>query len=356
MRPRVLASAMGLLPRMEARRWNDGKTVTYRYRPVDGNPINLGTDRAAAIRKVLDMLGESKDQNTLQWVWDRFTEKDDKDKYRVKRWRDLAESSKADYRQAWRQINKTFGKMHISDIDSTMVARYVHVERADTPKRANTEKALLSNLFAHGILLGACKVNATDGVQPHKLESRTEAPDSEVLAAFLEWLGKQTPQRRIIGLAAEYASLAGNRKVEFLRLTWPQVDRVAGVVRTFRAKQRGGKRERVVEEVEISPSLAAVLDRLEAIRPDRECLYVFPTRDGNSYSDSGFKALWQRCILNSIEEKVIDKKTRFTFHDLRAFYATTHKAKTGNLPDLHKNKETTARVYDRTKTVFRKAI
>lgn len=356
MRPRTLKSAMGLLPRMEARRWRDGKTITYRYKTIDGVQMNLGTDRAAAIHQVLDLLGDNKEQNTLQWVWDRFTEKDDKDQFKVKRWRDLSDSTRDDYRQAWKQIAKTFAKMLVSDIDSTMVARYIHVERASTPKRANTEKALLSNLFAHGILLGACKVNSTDGVQPHKLESRTEAPDGSVLKTFLDWVATQTPQRRIVGLAAEYASLAGNRKAEFLRLTWPQVDRAAGEVRTFRAKQRGGKREKVVEAVAISPALGAVLDRLEAIRPDRECLYLFPTRDGNAYTDRGFKTLWQRCVLAAIEAKVIDEKTRFTFHDLRAFYATTHKEKTGVLPDLHKNRETTARVYDRTKTVFRNAI
>ena len=34
---------MGLLPRMEARIWSNGKTVTYRYKPADGSkPINLG--------------------------------------------------------------------------------------------------------------------------------------------------------------------------------------------------------------------------------------------------------------------------------------------------------------------------
>lgn len=43
-RPRDRASAVGLLPRMEARPWRDGKTVTYRYHPVGAAPINLGTN------------------------------------------------------------------------------------------------------------------------------------------------------------------------------------------------------------------------------------------------------------------------------------------------------------------------
>lgn len=51
-RRRERASGFGLLPRMEARPRKDGK-VTYRYHPIGGKPINLGTDRDEAIRQVL---------------------------------------------------------------------------------------------------------------------------------------------------------------------------------------------------------------------------------------------------------------------------------------------------------------
>lgn len=291
-------SARGLLPLVEARPWADGQTISYRYHPIGAKPIALGTDRLVAIRKVLDMLGDNKDMGTLQWIWDRYTDPETPST----RWRKLADSSKDDYKQAWKQIEKTFGKMQArSLINPTMVARYVHIERAATPKRANTEKALLSDLFGHGIKLGVCSVNATIGVEPHQLEARTEAPAEAVLAKYLSWLEQQTPQRRIIGMAAEYASLAGSRKIEFLALTWPQIDGAAGVIRTIRAKQRGNKRNQIIEVVSISSALNALLTRLEAIRPDRECLYVFPTWDNNHYSDRGFKNLWQRCVLEAIK-------------------------------------------------------
>lgn len=348
-RLRTSAAGKGLLDRMQARVWANGKTVSYRYHPVIGNPIALGTDRMAAIRKVLDLLGNSEILGTLKWVWEKFTDEERP----PPRWKKLTNASRLDYQQAWKQLDKVFGKMQISHIDATMVARYVHIERADAPKRANTEKALLSNLFGHGIKLGACTVNATIGVEPHQLEARTEAPADFVLAKFLGWLAQQTPQRRIIGMAAEYASLAGNRKVEFLPLTWPQIDRKTKVIRTIRAKQRGKKREQIVEIVNIGPELDALLNRLEAVRPERECLYVFPTRDGNQYTDHGFKTLWQRCVLEAIEKKILSTETRFTFHDLRAYYASKHKRDRGVLPDLHANPETTARVYDRNKEVGR---
>lgn len=346
-RPRDRASAAGLLPRMEARPLKGGG-CSYRYHPVGGKPIPLGRDKLAAIRQVLELLGRSDDAGTLAWVWQKFTEGST-------RWKRLSEATQTDYRAAWKQIERVFGKVQISAITSPMVARYVHIERAEAPKRANTEKALLSNLFGHGIKLGVCTVNATIGVEPHVIESRTEAPDPAVLERFLAWLDKQTPQRRIVGMAAEYMSLAGSRKVEFLPLTWLQVDRPACVVRTFRAKQRGKKRGRVVEVVTISPALGALLDRLAAIRR-ADCLYVFPTRGNNAYTDRGFKTLWQRCVLQAIKDGALSSDDRFTFHDLRAYYVSRHKRLLGALPDLHANPAVTAGVYDRNTEAGRTAL
>jgi len=85
-------------------------------------------------------------------------------------------------------------------------------------------------------------------------------------------------------------------------------------------------------------------------------LYVFPTRGNNAYTARGFMTLWQRCVVQAIKEGVIPAGKRFSFHDLRAYYATVHKQVTGELPDLHKNPAVTARVYDRNKVVKRSAL
>ena len=81
-----------------------------------------------------------------------------------------------------------------------------------------------------------------------------------------------------------------------------------------------------------------------------------PTRDNNAYSARGFKTLWPRCVVLAMQEKVLAKDDRFTFHDLRAYYATTHKKAHGKLPDLHANPATTAAVYDRNTEVDRDAL
>lgn len=339
-------SGMGLLPRMEAR--VGVRRTSYRYKRVDGRYVPLGNDRLTAIRLVLDLLGHAPHAGSLRYVWE---------KYKVSpRFKRLADATKADYEQCWQQIDPVLGDGPIGSIDAPMVAKYIMEERVDAPSRANHEKALISNLFAHGILLGLCKDNPAKAVRPNEEEPRTEAPEAVLLERFLHWVDQQTPQRRIVGLAARFASLAGSRKVEFLDLVWPQIDLAGGVVRIKRAKQRGRKRDQVIDEIAISPALRACIDDLASIRTDNDVLLVFPTRDGNVYSAHGFKTLWQRIVVAAIEQGVIPKNARFTFHDLRAYYATTHKALTGQLPDLHKNPQTTSRIYDRNKVVKRTSL
>jgi len=337
----------GLLPRMEARPWASGSDrVTYRYHPVGGRPINLGTDRDAAIRRVLDINGQDPGHGSLRWLWEQWQAS--------KRYLKLGENTRADYALAWKQIDARLGKLPAASITSNMVARYVHIDRASSPRRADLEKTVLSNLCKHGILLGVCTVNPTIGVEPHGSEASDVMPETAALRAFLAWLEVQTPQRRIIGMMAEYASLSGSRRTEFLDLTWFQVDREAGVIRTTRAKQRGKKRGMVTDVVSITPRMAALLDRVRALGHEGQA--VFPQRGGGPYTDKGWKTLWQRCVIDAIAEKVLRPDQRFNFHSLRRYYATMHKDQHGSLPDMHADSAVTARVYDGTKEVKRRAL
>ncbi|ENH6342567.1 tyrosine-type recombinase/integrase [Burkholderia vietnamiensis] len=333
----------GLLPRMEARKRKEG--FTYRYHPVGKKPINLGQDRLIAIRKVLDILGAGDDVGTIARLWEQFQE--------TPGWSRYSQYTRTDYTQCSGPLLEIFGDMRAADIDATHVSKYLRIERAAAPVRANREAALLSNLIGLAIDRGEAKHNPCREVRRNEEQPRTEAPEPEDFQAFATWVASLGGQKAVIGMAAEYAALAGNRKVEFLDLSWPQIDEVVGVIRVKRAKQRGKKRGEVIEHIEITPAISELLARLRAARKD-ECLYVFSNRYATHYTPSGFKAEWSKLMSKALELKKIGK--RFTFHDLRAYYVTRYKAERGVLPDLHANPATTARVYDRTKIVKRRGM
>lgn len=337
MKPRDRETAKGLLPRMEARVWKDGKTITYRYHPVGGKPVALGTDRDAAIRKVLDLNGSTSDRGTINELWRLYKLSDE--------WKALGERTKDEYEQCAKTLLKTFGPARAAAVKPADVNRYLRVKRKDAPVRANREVAVLSNLFNLAVARGDMDANPCKQVRRNKEQPRREAPEASDLKALVNWLAAATPQRKMIAHMAEFAAYSGSRRVEFLRLTRHQIDRQRGVIRVQRGKQRGVV---VWEEIAIGERMDNLLNRLE-IDDQRE--WVFRNKFGNPYTEKGFKAMWGKLMNAAIAAKVVAR--RFTFHDLRAFYTTTHKDERGSLPDLHKNPATTARIYDRSKTVKR---
>jgi integrase len=352
-KPRDRKSAQGLLLRMEARLWKDGKTVSsYRYHPVGGKPIALGTDKQAAIQKVLDLSGNASDAGTVKELWRLYTAGPG--------WPVLSDATRADYLQCSVQVLKTFGDARAALIRPTDINRYLRVERADAPVRANREAALLSNLFNLGIERGDLDANPCKQVRRNKEQPRTEAPETAVLGAFVDWLVSAGGQRRTVAQMAEFAAYSGSRRTEFLRLTWAQIDRPGGVIRVKRAKQRG---QVVWEKIAIGPQMGELLDRIEAARTEDEAKrkkkrprseYVFCNKQNNPYRSNGFMANWGKWMAEAVKAGIVSK--RFTFHDLRAYYVTLHRDERGSLPDLHKNPATTARIYDRRKESKRGAM
>lgn len=127
---------------MEARTRKDGQ-ITYRFHPLQpdgtrGKPINLGTDKALAIRQVLDMASRAPDQGTIGQLWRLYEQSPDFTR--------LADGTKRQYRECWRQLAKVFEHGLAAAIRPADVARYLRVERAAAPVVANREVAVLSNL------------------------------------------------------------------------------------------------------------------------------------------------------------------------------------------------------------------
>jgi hypothetical protein len=348
-RPRDRTTAAGLLPLMEARPWKDGKTVTYRYHPIGGKPVNLGTDRDAAILAVLQSNRRAPDSGTLRETWRQYL--------LTPEWAALATGTQTDYRLCWTQLEPRFGAMEPRAITALHCRRYLRIERGDAPVRANREMALLSNLLNVAIDTGDVEINVCRHVRRNKERPRNLAPEQQTLQRFLAWAIARGGQAAILSGMAEFAARSGNRRIEFRELHWPQWSETEA--RLFRAKQRKGDAP-IVEVIGMSPELAALRARMLALTGQDRAGAVFRSARGSAYRERAFKSAWSRLIADAMDDAsgppVITPGQRFTFHDLRAYFVTEHKRQTGALPDMHKDPGTTARVYDRTKTVRRRAL
>ena len=342
MKHRDRQSALGLLPRMEARPRKDGK-VTYRFHPIGGKPVNLGADKEQAIRKVLDLNARAPDVGTVGHLWRIYEESSD--------FKRLAEGTKGQYRDNWKQLAKVFERGIVSAIRPADVSRYLRIERAKAPVVANREVALLTNLMNVAVERGDIDRNPCKEVRRNRETPRTRLVEAKEFEAFVAWALQQGKSAVVLVSMAEFAALTGNRRVEFLQLHWPQVD--TEVVRLNRAKQHGGQVKR--ELVGISEALQEVLDRMKALDGYNPMGAVFRApKTGNPYSEKGFKAMWNRLMVAAVNAKVIEQ--RFTFHDLRAHYTTYFKLRFGSLPELHADQKTTSAVYERSRSVTRRSL
>lgn len=348
-RRRERESAKGLLPLMEARPWRDGKTVTYRYHPLDGKPVNLGTDRDAAILQVLQLARRAPDSGTLAEMWRLYQQTDD--------WRALAPSTQADYRMCWAQLEQRFGRMPPRSITALHCRKYLRFERADASVRANREMALLSNLMNVAIDSGDVEVNVCRHVRRNKERPRAMAPEPSTLQRFLAWALARGGSAATLAGMAEFAARSGSRRVEFREVCWPQVG--PDEIRLMRAKQRADAPS-IVEVLAISPEMGALLARMRLISGADKLGPVFPAARGGAYRERAFKSAWSRLMADALDDSVgppvLLAGQRFTFHDLRAYFTTEHKRRYGQLPDLHKDPGTTARIYDRSREVKRRAL
>lgn len=339
-RHRDRKSATGLLPLMESRPRKDG-LITYRYHPRGANPINLGTDRDEAIRKVLDLNRRTTDYGTVNELWRAYRATAD--------WERLGERTKIDYADCSVPLLKVFGSVAAFTIRPPHVARYLRTERKDAPIRANREVAVLSNLMNLAVERGDIPANPCKQVRRNRESARTKMPNEVVLKNFIEWLRLRGRQWIVIAAMAEFAARAGSRRAEFLKAEWSQIS--GNTMRLLRAKQRDGAE--VWDSIELSEELRLMLNSLPR---KGEHTYLFQTRTGNAYTESGFKGMWNKAVTMAMADGVFTREERFTFHDLRAFYTTGHKAKFGNLPDLHANVATTAKVYERSGVKRRVAL
>jgi len=337
--------ALGLLPRMDARPRKDGGW-TFRYYTYDRKYINLGHDRAEAIRKVLEMERRAPDTGTVAEMVREFLASG-----QFKN--ELGQRTQDDYIEASKHILRVFGAMPVEAVKPPHVARYLRVERAAAPVRANREVAFLASAFQFGIEQGYAAVNPCRQVRRNKERPRSRCPSWAELESFCATAAKKGPSSHVVGLMGKFIALTGRRRAEFLRLPKADVGDDGIVIGFAKAKAGEAKRRGLIGW---TPALRGLFDELAALRrtqrdgktPIPESIFVFTNREGQPYTDSGFKALWAKIMGDWLAED--PTRERFTFHDLRGYYVTRMVEREEN-PETHANPATTRRVYDRRRVV-----
>lgn len=225
------------------------------------------------------------------------------DYYRKQHLPQLAERTQRDRRAILETLNKVFGHMRPGAVRPQDVAAYL--EEHDYPVAANREIAVLSTVYRKGMRVGLVDTNPCDGVErnPEKPRDRyvTDAEFLAVKALADDWMQA----------VMDLAYLTGMRQGDLLALERRQVDSEGIHLRQAKTGQR--------QIIERTPALDDVLQRLQRARPVAG-MRLLCTKRGQPYSESGFKALWQRLARSALDQGVLEE--RFTFHDIRAKSAT----------------------------------
>ena len=229
-----------------------------------------------------------------------------------------------------RTLRAVFGRMCPEEVTPQDIYAYMDARKA--PTAANREKALLSDIFNYAIRWGVVANNPCRHVKrnPEKPRDRY-VEDSELKAVW-----NLAPP--ILRCAMEFAIMTSLRLGDILRLNIRDNIRKEGLyVKTGKT----GKKLLFTW----SRELRNLVERCKALRGKVSGLYLICTRDGQKYTEDGFKSMWQRLMRKALAESVI--KDRFTFNDLRAKAASD--AEPANAPDLlgHDDPKTTNRIYRR---------
>lgn len=335
---------LGLLPRMDARPRAKGGW-TFRYYTYDRKYINLGHDRAEAIKRVLEMERRAPDTGTIgELIREYMSSGGFKN--------DLAPKTQDDYITASKQVLERFSAMQVDDVKPPHIAKYLRVERAAAPVRANREMAFLASAFQFGIEQGYATANPCRQVRRNKERPRSRCPTWEEIESFCATAAKKGPSSHVIGLMAKFIALTGRRRVEFLELRKTDMGSAGISVGFAKAKAGDALRKGLIEWTPALRQLFAELAQLDRRARDGksaipESMFVFTNRDGQPYTEQGFKALWSKIMADWV---AVPGRERFTFHDLRAYYVTVMVGRDEN-PETHANPATTRRVYDRRRVV-----
>lgn len=327
-----------------------GKRVTSYFTQAGGAYVPLGNSLDKARAALYELRGTVERDDTIAAMCKGFIQ----EQVSLLREADnnaLAPRTIAEYRDCLeRHIIPVVGAMRAGDFKPMHAAQYLARRRKGNPDEgikgapvgANREIAALASAFNYGMREGLVESNPCHGVKRNKERPRQRKVGVAEFNGFMQFAREQPPSLYMAALIGAAVAISGRRRAELLPLTVECI--TAEGIRCTDAKIKPGEAERFYM-VKWSPLLVQILTEVARVRPGRtRCL--FPTRDGEAYTDQGFKCNWNKLI--RLYEKRIGE--RFRAHDLRAMYVT-EMIEQDRDPNTHKNVATMMRVYDRRRTI-----
>ncbi len=275
------------------------KHGAYYYVSRENKWFRLGTEKTIAFSKWAEIEGEIPRENN-------------KDKPRVGTMGALIEKymievapkkAKTTYQgnlMEAKNLNAVFKDMLVLEVRPMHIAQYLDIRGVKAPIRANREISLLSHMFSYAMRWGQLDRNPCLGVAKHTEKGR----DRYITDQEFESVKKIASD--LISTVMDFAYITALRKGDILTLRLNQItDEGVWITQS----KTGSK-----QLYEWTNGLHDVVNRAKQLKRPIRGLYLFCTRQGQPYSSSGFKAMWQRVQVKWAESG----GTRFTFHDIRA--------------------------------------
>lgn len=231
---------------------------------------------------------------------------------------------------ASKYIRAALGHIHINQLTPKLIYQYIDA-RKKTPVSANRELALLSHMYKYAIFWSYTEVNPCIKLMRYKETPRKRYIEDWEYLAFRKFAGP------LVAAYMDFKLLTGQRKCDILRIKLSHIQDDGIHIHISKSKK--------AILIEWSNLLREAVRNIRQLARPVTGMYLFTTRKGQPYSDSGFSSIWQRKMRKAIKDGIINE--RFRDHDIRA--------KTGSDTDLqhasellaHADKKITERHYRR---------
>ena len=199
-----------------------------------------------------------------------------------------------------KNLKEVFGKMLVLETRPMHIAKYLDIRGIKAPIRANREISLLSHMFSYAMRWGQIDRNPCVGVAKHPEKGRDRYISDQ------EFANVKAIASELFVIIMDFAYITAMRKGDILKL---RLDQITDDGIWIKQSKTGTK-----QLYEWTDGLIDVVARAKALKRPIRGLYLFCTRQGQPYSDTGIKAMWNRVQIKWAESG----GQRFTFHDIRA--------------------------------------